>query len=254
MRKMTMGRIGVTMATAAAAIAGAVAMAPAAGAATANSCLQQLTARHSWGYDETMTTTGSLTFYTHEYYGSPCAGMSVSLGISRTNTAGFRNQNARSVAMTSGTGGYTTTYKFGVDDYGSWMTRQIAVKDRSGKLAVKTFTSKDTPRTLTIRFASVLKGTPKGRLTGAKVAVNGSLQSWHYSGRLVNVQNQKVVVQVRKPHESGYVTKATATTSRTGTFATTLNTAGLKGYDVRIAFVSGIPMTASSYTFLGTIS
>ncbi len=219
MRKMTMGRIGVTVATAAAAIAGTFAMAPAADAATANSCLQQLTARHSWGYDETMTTKGSLTFYTHEYYGSPCAGMSVSLGISRTNTADFRNQNARSVAMTSGTDGYTTTYKLGVDDYGSWMTRQIAVKDRSGKLAVK-----------------------------------GSLQSWHYSGRLVNVQNQKVVVQVRKPHEVGYVTKATATTSRTGTFATTLNTAGLKGYDVRIAFVSGIPTTASSYTYLGTIS
>jgi hypothetical protein len=202
-----------------------------------------------------MTTSGSLTFYTHEYYGSPCAGMSVSLGISRTNTADFRNQNATKYAMTSGTDGYRTTYKFGLDDYGSWMTRQIAVKDKSGKLAVKTFTSKDTPRTLTIRFASVLKGTPTGKLTpsAGKVAIKGSLQSWHYYGRLVNVQNQKVVVQVRKPHSVGYVTKATATTSRTGTFATTLNTAGLKGYDVRIAFISGIPMTASSYTYLGTV-
>lgn len=254
MRKMTMGRIGVTVATAAAAIAGAIATAPTASAATANGCLQQLTAKHSWGYDETMTTKGSLTFYTHEYVGSPCAGMSVSLGISRTNTADFRNQNAGKYAMTSGSDGYRTTFKFGVDDYGSWITRQIAVKDRSGKLAVKTFTSKDTPRTLTIRFASVLKGTPTGKLTGAKVAVKGSLQSWHYYGRLVNVQHQTVLVQVRKPHELGYVTKATATTSRTGTFATTLNTAGSKGYDVRIAFVSGIPMTASSFTYLGKIA
>ncbi|HET6292745.1 MAG TPA: hypothetical protein VFG33_05205 [Kribbella sp.] len=215
-----------------------------------------MSAKTGWGYDTTMTTKGSLTFYTHEYFGSLCNGMRVSMGISRTNTFGFRNLNASKYAVTSGSNAFRNTHQLGLDDYGSWMIRQIAVKDKAGKLVVKTFTKETTPRILTSRYASVLTGTPKGKLVpkAGKVNVKGTLKSWHYYGRLVNVQNQQVVVQVRQPHKVAYTTRATATTSRTGAFSTNLNTAGLKGYDVRVAFVSKIPMTASSYTFLGTIS
>jgi hypothetical protein len=203
-----------------------------------------------------MTTSGSLTFYTHEYVGSLCERMSVSLAISRTNTHDLRNRNASKYAATSGSNAFRTTYRLGLDDYGPWMTRQIAVKDRTGRLAVKTFTKDTTPRILTIRFASVLTATPKGTLIpkAGKLTVTGSLKAWHYYGRLVNIQNQQVLVQVRKPHTVTYLTRATAVTSRTGTFSTTFSTAGLKGSDVRVAFYSKLPAIANQWHFLGTIA
>jgi hypothetical protein len=203
-----------------------------------------------------MTTSGSLTFYTHEYSGSLCDGMSVSLGISRTNTHDFRNQNASKYAVTSGSNAFRTTYRLGLDDYGTWMTRQIAVKDRSGRLAVRTFTKETSPRILTIRFATVLTATPKGTLIpqAGKLTVNGSLKAWHYYGRLVNVQDQQVVVQIRKPHTVTYATRATAVTSRTGMFSTTFSTVGLNGYAVRVAFYSKIPIIANQWHYLGTIA
>jgi hypothetical protein len=259
MRKKLITKIAAGVAAAGIAITGtAVTAQPAsaATAATANSCLQELSKKNSWGYDETMTTRGSLTFYTKEYWGSLCDGMWVSLGISRTNTLGFRNQNASRVSMSSATKGFTTTYRFGPTGYGDWMVRQIAVKDKSGRLAVKTFTAQTTPRVLGLRFVSVLTGTPKGKLVpnAGKVNVKGTLKAWHRYGRLVNVQNQRVVVQVRAPHGDSYVTRATAVTTRTGTFSTNLATANLKGYAVRVAFLSKIPTIANSYVWLGTIS
>jgi hypothetical protein len=256
MRKKLITKIAAGIAATGIAVTGTAVIAQPASAATANSCLQELSKKNRWGYDETMTTRGSLTFYSTEYWGSLCDGMSVSLGISRTSTHDFRNQNASRVSMSSGTKGFRTTYKFGLDDYGDWMTRQIAVKDKSGRLAVKTFTAQTTPRVLRLRFASVLTGTPKGKLVpkAGKVNVKGTLKAWHYYGRLVNVQNQQVVVQVRKPHGVTYVTRATAVTTRTGTFSTNLSTANLKGYAVRVAYLSKIPTIANSYVWLGTIS
>jgi hypothetical protein len=43
--------------------------------------------------------------------------MSVSLGISRTNTYDFRNQNASRVSMTSGTKGFSTLRTAGLKGY-----------------------------------------------------------------------------------------------------------------------------------------
>ena len=205
MRKKLIAKIAAGVAATGIAVTGTAVIAQPASAATANSCLQQLSKKNHWGYDETMTTRGSLTFYTTEYFGSLCDGMSVSLGISRTNTRDFRNP---------------------------------------------------TPRVLRLRFASVLTGTPKGKLVpkAGKINVKGSLKAWHHYGRLVNVQNQQVVVQVRKPHGVTYVTRATAVTTRTGTFSTNLSTANLKGYAVRVAYISKLPVVASSYVWLGTIS
>ena len=256
MRKTLITRIAAGVAATGIAVTGTAVIAQPASAATANSCLQQLSKKNTWGYDETMTTRGSLTFYTTEYWGSVCDGMSVSLGISRTNTRDFRNQNTSRVAMSSGTKGFRVTYKLGLNEPGDWMTRQIAVKDKSGRLAVKTFTAQTTPRVLRLRFASVLTGTPKGKLVpkAGRVNVKGTLKAWHHYGRLVNVQNQRVVVQVRKPHGITYVTRATALTTRTGTFSTNLGTANLKGYAVRVAYISKLPIVASSYVWLGTIS
>jgi hypothetical protein len=255
MRKLT-GRVAVTLATAAAAVAGTFSIAQPADAAAPDSCLQQLSVKNHWYYDRVITTTGSLTFSTHEYWGSLCDGMKVSMGISRPNTRDFRNQNATKVQATSGTKSFISTYRLGRDDVGDWMIRQIAVKDRSGRLFVKTFTAQTTPRTLRARYASVLTGSPRGRLvpTAGKLTVTGSLKAWHYYGRLVNVQNQQVVVQVRRPHQSTYVTRAVAVTSRTGTFKATFATAGLKGYAVRVAYYSKIPTVANQWYYLGTIS
>jgi hypothetical protein len=89
----------------------------------------------------------------------------------------------------------------------------------------------------------VLTGTPGGEQVpkAAKINVKGTLKAWHHYGRLVNVQNQQVPVQVRKPHDVTYVTRATAVTTRTGTFSTNLSTANLRGYAVRAAYSPSSP-------------
>jgi hypothetical protein len=136
------------------------------------------------------------------------------------------------------------------------MTRQIAVKDKTGKLVVKTFTSATTPHITRAKFASVLTGTPTGRIrqdAQGWAYVKGSLKAWHHYGRLVNVQNQQVVVQLRRPDSYNYVTWTTATTGRTGTFAVKVNLAGFSGRHVRIAFISKIPTVASDYFYLGKV-
>ncbi|ONI73928.1 hypothetical protein BWI15_11040 [Kribbella sp. ALI-6-A] len=256
MRSKLLGRAVVTVVTAAAAISGTVLAAAPAEAASASECLKVLTEPQRWGYDETMTTKGKLTFYTGwPTKASTCAGASVSLGISRTNTHDFRNQNARRIVDPRRIDHFASTFTFGVDGYGDWMIRQIAVKDRSGKLAVKTFTSATTPRVLRLRFASTIAANPRGTLVpkAGRLAVQGNLNAWHYTGRQINVQNQPVVVQLRKGG-SDYATKATATTNRYGNFATSIPTAGLKGYSVRVAYYSKIPTVANQWYYLGTIS
>ncbi|MEV6286060.1 hypothetical protein [Kribbella sp. NPDC051770] len=256
MRSNLLARAAVGLVTAAAAITGTVLVAAPADAATASDCLKVLTEPQRWGQDETMTTKGSLTFYTGwPSKASTCAGVSVSLGISRTNTHDFRNQNTRRIVDPRRIDHYSSTFKFGTDDYGDWMIRQIAVKDRSGKLAVKTFTQDTTPRVLRLRFASTITANPRGKLVpkSGRLAVQGNLKSWHYSGRQVNVQKQQVVVQVRKG-ANDYVTKATATTNTAGNFATSIPTAGLKGYSVRVANYSKLPTVGNQWLYLGTIS
>ncbi|ADB33840.1 hypothetical protein Kfla_4823 [Kribbella flavida DSM 17836] len=257
MRTTIAARLAVTLATAAAAVAGTVAIAQPASAATANTCLQQLTGAQQWGYDQTMTTRGRLKFFTDwpssESY---CKDMSVSLGISRTNTAFFRNQNAVRETSAHRISTFSATFGFGTDGYGQWMIRQIAVKDRAGRVAVKTFTRQTTPRVLTLRFQSTVNAGPKGTLVpkAGKLLVSGNLKAWHYTGRQVNVQNQQVLVQVRRPGTSTYVTRATMTSNQLGNFATNLATAGLKGSAVRVAFYSKIPTVASQWQYLGTIA
>jgi hypothetical protein len=256
MRSKLLGRAVVTVVTAAAALTGTVLAAAPADAATASGCLRVLTEPQRWGSDATMTTSGSLTFYTGwPSKASACAGVSVSLGISRTNTRDFRNQNARRIVDPRRIDHFASTFKLGTDDYGDWMIRQIAVKDRSGKLAVKTFTSATTPRVLRMRFASTIAANPRGKIVpkSGRVAVQGNLKSWHYTGRQINVQNQPVVVQVRKGNGE-YVTKATATTNRYGNFATSIAAAGLKGASVRVAYYSRIPIVANQWYYLGTVA
>ncbi|GAB2613148.1 hypothetical protein [Kribbella endophytica] len=257
MRKTIAARLVVTLATAAAALGGTVALAQPASASTANTCLQQLIPKNSWGYDETLTNRGQLTFYPQwPQSEAGCKGMSVSLGISRLDTTGFRNQNAPRIESATRLDHFSSTFKFTSSGQGAWMIRQIAVKDTTGKLAVKTFTSATTPRVLNLRFQSVINAGPKGKLvpSGGRILVAGNLKAWHPTGRTVNVQKQQVLVQVRKPGASDYVTKVTMTSNQLGNFAAYLSTAGLKGSAVRVAYYSKLPSVANQWQYLGVVA
>jgi hypothetical protein len=253
-------RITVALAAVGLTVAGAVfATQPASAVSGAASCLAQLSKRPTNAAKTVvMTTSGSLSAATANYNAPLCTGMSVSIGISRTNTRDFRNQNTNHKHAAGNAYYFSSKFALGRADYGDWMTRQIAVKDKTGKLAVKTFTSATTPHITRAKFASVLTGTPTGRIrqdAQGWAYVKGSLKAWHHYGRLVNVQNQQVLVQVKRPNSQQYEPWPTVLTmtSRTGTFAVKVGVAGLTGRHVRIAFISKIPTVASDYFYLGKV-
>jgi len=255
MRNIIRGLTG-SLAAVGLAVGGAAITAPTA-SADSGSCADWLS-RGSLGSSThvSITTKGNVTFTTAAPSATLCAGMTVSIGISRPNNRDFRNQLATRAHWEGNAYLYLSTFALDRYDVGDWMTRQIAVKDRTGKLAVRTFTQSNTPQVTRVQYASVLPGTPTGTLrpsaTGV-VPIRGSLKAWHYSGRLINLQNQRVIVQVKRPGNYAYTTVTSAVTSRTGTFAVNAKLSAHRGKDVRIGFVSGIPIIAQDFTYLGRV-
>jgi hypothetical protein len=254
--RTTVRRLAVGLGSTALATAGIVVTMPTA-SADANSCIRQLS-RGAVGAPSTVVITnkGSLPVSTASYNPPLCSGMTVSIGISRVNGFDFRNRGTSQAHWERGSYYFYTRFALGADDAGTWITRQLAVRDRSGRLAVRTFTSSTTPHRVTVKRASVLTGTPTGVLrpnAAGKVAIRGSLKAWHSTGRLINLQNQKVLVQTKLPGNHPYRSIATLKTGRTGTFGAYVGLGSQRGKDVRLLYVSPFQVIASDGYFLGRV-
>jgi hypothetical protein len=182
-----------------------------------------------------------------------CRGITVSIGMSRTDLSGYQNKNA---SYSWGTGQhYHAKYLLQPNQPGSWMTRQIYVRDHQGNTAVRTFTAANSPTKVTVYRESFLEArsnlTP---LQDGKIRVAGKLQAHSSAGTRANLANQKVLIQVKRPADSSYTTALTVTTGQYGSFYDyRLDGASNKGKYLRVVFVSPFQTIASDYTWVGVI-
>jgi hypothetical protein len=223
--------------------------------ATVSGCIDRLSrADSSPGFASiSVTNKAVLTAATGFTSRSHCAGMSVAIGISRPDLRDFRARNASRYVWEADVEGFYADFRLRPHEVGEWMVRQIAVKDRSGKLEVRQFTRATTPQRTVVKYRSVLTGRPIGTVRPARVVISGTLKTWNGQGRLVNLQNQVVLLQVKRPRTADYVTIGAATTSRTGSYRVAMDLRAHRGEYVRVAFISPVGLIASDYTFLGRV-
>jgi hypothetical protein len=250
-------RLSVSLTSLAAAGTAVVAGAPGAAAAgDAQTCLNQLLGRAAATPSSLIypAQPAQIDMSTSRYAGDICKGLSVSIGISRPDLSGFKAANAGDERWYSGQHYFHTRFVLQPNQPGTWMTRQIAVKDHSGKLAVRTFTSVDSPTKVTIRRESFLTGTPTGSAITHEYVV-ARLKAWSSVGTLANLGNQNILVQVRAPGATTYKTIAQRRTDPTyGYMGISLPLRSYPMHDLRIVFLSPFQTIASDFTYLGKIA
>ncbi|MFC0624498.1 hypothetical protein [Kribbella deserti] len=252
----------VAVSLAATAVATTVALAGAAGASAgstagdAQSCLNSLTGRGTATPASIVypAQPAQVTLSTSQYAGDLCKGLSVSIGISRTDLTGFKAANAGdSRWITPGKQRFSAQFVLPPNQPGTWMTRQIAVKDLAGRTAVKTFTATDSPTKVTIKRESFLTGKP----TGSAIThpyVTARLTAWSSVGTMAHLVGQNVLVQVRAPGSSTYVTIAQRRTGDSGYMGISVPVGNYPKHDLRLVFISPFQTIASDYTYLGRIA
>lgn len=255
---MKLRRLAISLAATAVATTAAIAGASSASAAgDAQSCLNALTGPGS-------TTPTSITYpaqpaqlklITSSYAGDLCKHLSVSIGISRTDLTGFKAANANDTRWYDATQQrFTAGFVLPPNQPGTWMTRQIAVKDLAGRTAVKTFTATDSPAKVTIKRESFLTDTPTGSAITHEY-VTARLKAWSSVGTLANLGNQNILVQVKAPGTTTYKTIAQRKTDpQSGYMGISVNLSNYPKHDLRLAFVSPFQTIASDFTYLGKIA
>ena len=87
--------------------------------------------------------------------------------------------------------------------------------------------------------------------SNGRVTVSGSLRAYSTYGDLAPLANQRVYIQVRPAGSTQYVTKATVTTSSSGSYSGTI--ARQAGASVRVYF-AGWSTGTPSYTWVGVMA
>lgn len=182
-----------------------------------------------------------------------CRGITVSIGLSRTDLTGYQNKSAH---YSWGTGRYYyAKYLLAPNQPGNWMTRQIYVRDHQGNTAVRTFTAANSPTRVTVYRESFLDArSTLVPIHDGKLRIAGRLQVHSSVGTRANLANQKILIQLRRPTETAYTTVLTTTTGQYGNFSEArLWGAANRGKHLRVAFVSPFQTIASDYTYIGVI-
>lgn len=231
--------------------AGAVLTAPAAHA-DADSCLAQL-AGPAANTDRLIiypSEQAHVRLTTSAYTDKTCYEYGVAIGISRTDLSGFKYASAGDNRW-SHTGNYFyANFVLPPNQPGTWMTRQIAVKDHAGKVAVRQFTAATSPTKIDIKRESYLTGTPHGSaITHNYLVVK--LQAWSSVGTMANLQNQLVKLQVSPPGANAYTTVYEGRTDTIGSWRRFVDWQGHSGQDVRLAYYSPYQSIASDWHYLG---
>jgi hypothetical protein len=250
----TLRHAGVALASLAAVVAGTVLTAPPAHA-DAGTCLAQLVGPAA--------NTDRLIIYpaeqakvrltTSAYTEKTCYEYSVALGISRTDLSGFLYANAHDNRWYHTGNYFFADFVLPPNQPGTWMTRQIAVKDRTGKVAIRQFTAADSPTKVVIKRESFLTGTPHGTAI-THTYITSHLQAWSSVGTMANLPNQLVQLQVSRPGANHYVTIYQGRTDRYGWWRRFVSWTGFSGYDVRLAYYSPYQTIASDWHYLGRVA
>lgn len=234
---------------------GAIAATPAHAVTIAQACLNQL-AGPGVATDRQVVypaEPAEIRLSTSAHTSRECRGITVSIGISRTDLSGYQNKNA---SYSWGTGQYYfARFLLAPNQPGDWMTRQIYVRDHQGNTAVRTFTAATSPTKVTVDRESFLTArSTLVPLQDGKIRIAGRLQAHSSAGTRANLAYQKVLVQVRRPTESSYTTALTVTTGQYGTFYDyRLPGAANKGKHLRVVFVSPFQTIASDAAYIGVI-
>lgn len=253
----TFRRIVMAVAAAGTATAGTIALAPAAQAASvAETCLNQLAGRAAATSPTLIypAQKAEINLSTSEHTSRECRGITVSLGLSRTDLTGFQNKGA-SWSWGTGRAYYSARFLLAPNQPGTWMTRQIYVRDHAGKTAVRTFTAATTPTKVTVYRESYLEARSTLKpIHDGKLRVAGRLQAHSSVGTRANLANQTVLVQVRRVNESAYTTIAKHNTGQYGNFYdASVSSALHRGKLLRVVFISKIQTIASDYTYVGVV-
>lgn len=234
---------------------GAIAATPAQAATIAETCLNQL-AGPGVATDRQVVypaEPAQIQLSTSAHTSRECRGITVSIGLSRTDLTGYQNKNAN---YSWGTGQYYyAKYLLSPNQPGSWMTRQIYVRDHQGKTAVRTFTAANSPTKVTVYRESFLDArSTLVPIHDGKLRIAGRLQAHSSVGTRANLANQKILIQLRRPTETAYTTVLTTTTGQYGNFSEArLWGAANKGKHLRVVFVTPFQTIASDYTWIGVI-
>jgi hypothetical protein len=197
-----------------------------------------------------------MTPFFHLADDSRCAGITASVGISRRDGSGFRNQ----VASISRARGLLTAYArvpARWPDAGPWVIRQVAVA-KNGTLAVRGF-NPATSAGIQVRRASVLTGRAVAGWTidprTLRLPLHGYLKAWTGTGRQVALPaGQRVLIQVREHGTNQpYWTAGTGTTSASGYWRGTARLGDGPPQDVRVVYRTPYQTIASDYTWLGVV-
>ena len=221
--------------------------------ADASSCLAQLSghAAATPGRLVYPAQPASIRLTTSAYTAKTCYQYSVSIGLSRTDLSGFQNAVANDNRW-SGTGNYFFhTFTIPPNQPGTWMVRQIAVKDTTGNVSIAQFTAASSPTKISVYRESFLTGQVVG--SAPYTRISAKLQAWSSVGTLANLQNQKVLLQVSKPGANLYDTVAEGTTNHLGQWQGPVSLAGYAGLDHRLAYYSPYQTIASDFRYLGRI-
>ena len=193
----------------------------------------------------------SIRLTTSAYTDKACYQYSVAIGLSRTDLSGFRAAAANDNRW-SGSGNYFFhTFTIPPNEPGTWMLRQIAVKDTAGNTSIAQFTAATSPTKIGVYRESFLTGRVVG--TAPLTNISAKLQAWSSVGTLANLQNQKVLLQVSKPGANLYDTVDQGTTNRFGQWQGPVLLTIWAGYDHRLAYYSPYQTIASDFHYLGRI-
>jgi 2-keto-3-deoxy-6-phosphogluconate aldolase len=255
MNRMFVRRGLAAVAAVAAVGAGTVATTPAAEAA-ATDCLNKIAGPAIDPQTHVvMSPLGTVFAGTYIYSGSVCSNVNVSIGISRTDTTGFRNQSAGRVKYEDNAYMFSNAFAMGPGDAGQWMVRQIAVKDSAGRLAVRTFPASSVTTKYTLQRASILTPARTGTLPAGQTALSGRLQAYTSTGGVAPLAaGQQVLIQVRPRGAAAYKTIATALTSTSGFYSRAVSLGGYRGADVRVAYLTPYQTIASDFAYVGRVA
>ena len=188
-----------------------------------------------------------------------CDGIVASIGISRRDGTGFRNQNAR-ITRTGGAVTASVSYVPSWTDAGSWMVRQIAIT-KSGTLAVRSFTPVSGAG-LQVRRAATLTGwgidgpgRPLRIGADRRLTVSGYLKAYGTDGRLHPLPaGQDIALQARTAGTTEpYLSIGGATTSASGYYVAVAAWGTRPRQDIRIAYYNLYETISTRITYVGQV-
>jgi hypothetical protein len=244
------------VAAAGAIAAGAAAPAQAAGAAD---CLDRLSRGGiEMPTNVTLTPNARVPLTTSTILSATCSSVTaVSIAISRTDITDLRNAMATRDRWEADAYFYYRNAPMGPKDIGTWMIRQITVKDRSGLVLARSFTTQRSPNHFTVRRGTVISSRQHGtlaRTSSGWIKLSGDLKAYNSLGGLSPLAaGQRILVQARRPGSAQYVTVRNLGTASSGWFSGNVPLAGYNGADVRFAYITPYQTIASSFTYVGRV-